>query len=50
MLNRIYGVLLLTLLVLALFSSCDDNKAQAVDAPEVTTAAAENTTILPNTI
>jgi hypothetical protein len=51
MLNRLYGVLLLTLLVLALFSSCDNNNAQAVDAPEATaTVAAEKTTTLPNTI
>ncbi|WP_299703196.1 hypothetical protein [uncultured Pontibacter sp.] len=51
MLNRLYGFLLLTLLVLALFSSCDDNSAQAVDAPEATTTvAAEKATILPNTI
>ncbi|PVY38512.1 hypothetical protein [Pontibacter virosus] len=50
MLNRLYGVLLLTLLVLALFSSCDDNKAQAVAIPEATTTVAAESTILPNTI
>ncbi|WP_188502164.1 hypothetical protein [Pontibacter amylolyticus] len=50
MLNRLYGVLLLTLLILALVSSCENNKAQAVDTPEATTTVAVETTTLPNTI
>jgi hypothetical protein len=51
MLNRIYGVLLLTLLILALISSCNDDNAQAVNASEGTaTATAEKTTTLPDTI
>ncbi|MBD1396664.1 hypothetical protein H9Q13_05755 [Pontibacter sp. JH31] len=50
MLNRIYGFVLLTLLIVALFSSCDDNTS-ATDGSEVTnTAAMQDSTILPNTI
>lgn len=51
MLNRFYGVLLLTLLILALVSSCDRNDAQAVNSAEVTTTAtATQATTLPNAI
>ncbi|MBX0332680.1 hypothetical protein K3G39_05465 [Pontibacter sp. HSC-14F20] len=50
MLNRLYGVLLLTLLILALVSSCENNTVQAVDTPEATAPVAAETTTLPNTI
>ncbi|SIT94516.1 hypothetical protein [Pontibacter indicus] len=50
MLNRLYGVLLLTLLILALVSSCEKNNAQAVKTTAPTQTVAAETTTLPNTI